>query len=77
MRLATKLDRMVTYHEELPPVKSHDPLITLHYEIAWQYETIISPLPHCVWPTKLVGCWHTLRGSIPITSRGLARSCNK
>ena len=28
MPIATKLDRVVTYYEELPPIKSHDPLIT-------------------------------------------------
>ena len=27
MSIATKLDRMVTYHEGLPPVKLHNPLI--------------------------------------------------
>ena len=26
MPMATKLGRVVTYHEELPSIKSHDPL---------------------------------------------------
>ena len=28
MPMATKPDRVVTYYEGLPPLKSHDPLIT-------------------------------------------------
>ena len=28
MPLATKHDKLVTYHEGLPPIKSHEPLIT-------------------------------------------------
>ena len=33
MLVATKLGRVVTYHEGLPPIESQDPLIT------WPYET--------------------------------------
>ena len=33
MPMATKLGRVVAYHEELPPVKSHDFLITWSCEI--------------------------------------------
>ena len=28
MPMATKLGRVVTYYEQLPPIKSHDSLIT-------------------------------------------------
>ena len=34
--MATKLDRMVTYHEELPPIKLHERLIKWYCEITWQ-----------------------------------------
>ena len=34
MLVNTKLDMVMTYHEGLPPIKSHDPLITLSFEIA-------------------------------------------
>ena len=43
--IATKLDKVVTYHEGVPPIKSHDPLITWFSEITWQTKIIISPLP--------------------------------
>ena len=33
MAMATILGRVVTYHEELSPIKSHDPLITWSFEI--------------------------------------------
>ena len=33
MTMATKLDRVVTCHEGLPPVKPHDHLITWYREI--------------------------------------------
>ena len=42
--MASKLGRMVTYDDELLPVKSHDPLVTLSWEITWQTKIIISPL---------------------------------
>ena len=34
MPMATKPDRVVTYYEELPILKSHDPLITWSFKIA-------------------------------------------
>ena len=45
MPMATKLDRVVTYHERLPSIKIHDLLITWYCEITWQTKTIIIPLP--------------------------------
>ena len=38
--MVTKLGRMVTYLEGVFRIKSHDPLITLSYEIKWQTKTI-------------------------------------
>ena len=40
---STKLDRVVTYHEEVPPINSLDPLITWSCNITWQTK-IITPL---------------------------------
>ena len=40
MLMTTKLDRVVTYHKGLPPIKSHDPLITRSCEITWQTKNV-------------------------------------
>ena len=45
MLMTTKLGRGVTYHERVPPIKSHDPWITWSCKIMWQTKAIISPLP--------------------------------
>ena len=63
MPVVTKLGRMVTYHEGLPSIISHDLLITWSCEIIWQTKSIISPVPQYLWPQNLVGWWLTLRGS--------------
>ena len=44
MSMSTKLGRVVTYNEELPPKKSHDYLITWSFEVMWQMKKVISPL---------------------------------
>ena len=36
MSIPTKLCRVVFYHQGLPPIKLHDPLITWSFEITWQ-----------------------------------------
>ena len=53
MPIATKLGRVVTYHEGLPPIKSHDPLITWSCKITWQTKFIITPLPKVAMTRKL------------------------
>ena len=55
MPMPTKLGRVVTYNEELPPIKSHDPLNTWPYKITWQTKFIITPLPEWLRPPNLVG----------------------
>ena len=50
--MATKLVRVVIYHEWLLSLKSHDPFITWSWEIAWQTEIIITTLPEWLWPPK-------------------------
>ena len=42
MHMTTRLGRMVTYHEGLPPIKSNNPLIKWSHD---KQKTIISPLP--------------------------------
>ena len=42
MPMGTKLGRVVTYHEGIPPIKSRDPLITWSCEITRQTKTIIN-----------------------------------
>ena len=43
MHMAINLVRMVTYHEELPPIKSDNPLSTWSCEIVRHTKTIICP----------------------------------
>ena len=40
MHMAIKLGRGVTYHEGVPPIKSHDPLITWSCKITRQTKPI-------------------------------------
>ena len=65
MLMTTKLGRMVTYPYGLLPIKSHDALIWWSCEITWQTKNIKSPLPHCLWPQNVLGCWITLSGFYP------------
>ena len=76
--IAAKLGRMITYFDGLLPIKSFDPLITWPYEMTWQTKSIISPIPQCLWPPNLVGCWLILMecklsNHLGLSSHGLAR----
>ena len=51
MSIPTQLIRVLTYHEGLPPVKTHNPLITWSCKITWQAKNIL--LSQCPWLTKL------------------------
>ena len=53
MPMITKLTRVVVYHEELPPIKSHDRLVTCLAISCDKLKT--SPLPKCLLSTNLVG----------------------
>ena len=61
----SNLERMVTYIDGLPPIKSHNPLITWSCEITWQTESIIISTPECLRQPNLTGCWLALRGLYP------------
>ena len=50
MLFASKLRRMITYQEGLPPITSQHPLFMWSSEIVWQTKTIIAPLPQCLRP---------------------------
>ena len=58
--MATKLGGMVTYHEELQPIKSHDTLIPWSWEFMWQTTVIIYPLEHCLKPQEMAGWYFPL-----------------
>ena len=53
MAKTTKLGRMVTYLNGLLLLKSHNAFITWSWEITWRAETIMSPIPQCVWQPNL------------------------
>ena len=61
--MATKLGKMVTYHEDLSLIHSHNILITWSHEITWQTKPIIFQLTQCLPTPNLVGRWLTVRGS--------------
>ena len=51
--MATKLVRMLTYLDDLLPIKSHDPLIMWSCKIPWQTKIILSSLSYCLWPPNV------------------------
>ena len=53
------LDSVVLYNEELPLLKSQNPLITWSCKITWQIKYIISLLPQDLWPLILARWWVT------------------
>ena len=63
MPMATKLGRVVTYHEVLPPIKSCNPLTAWSCKITWQTKTITFPLPQCLWRLNLAGWWLFMKSS--------------
>ena len=73
--MATTLDRMVNYFDELLPIKSNGFLVTWSCKIMWPTKTIISPLP--VSMTNKLGRLVTyFEGLLTITSgKPLIRSC--
>ena len=46
--MTTERGRDVPYHEEVPPIKSRNHTIMCSYEITWQTEIIVYPLPQCL-----------------------------
>ena len=54
---------VVSYHEGLPPVMSHDSLITWSSEITGKTKIIVFPLWQCLWRWILAGWWLTLSAS--------------
>ena len=78
--VVTTLSRVVTYPDELLPVKSYNRLAAWSCKITSLTKTIISPIPQCLWLPNLKGWWLTLRGSYPCYStfslRRLPRSCD-
>ena len=57
MPMITKFTGVVVYHEELPPIKSHDRLITWSSDIMWQTENIsVAKVPIANKPSRMVTC---------------------
>ena len=82
MLMVTKIGRLVTNHERLLPITSHDTLIMWFFKITWETRTFISLLSQCLWPPNLAGLWLTISGSrskilLFFWSRGLTRSREK
>ena len=61
MPMATKLNRVIIYNEEIPSIKSQDPL-TWSCKIAWQIQYDVSLLPQDLWSMNMARWWLTLRG---------------
>ena len=77
LSMVNKLNRMLTYLEQLPPIKLLNPLLMWPCKITWQTKIIRSPLPQSQWQPNLP-CWrHTVRGYHIVTwqSGGFAISC--
>ena len=53
MPMATRLDKMMMYLEELFPIEVLDLLITWSYKINSQAKTMKHPLPQRIWPPNL------------------------
>ena len=51
------LVKVVSYYNELPPIKSDNPLNTWSFEITWHIKNVLSPLPQCLKPPKLAAWW--------------------
>ena len=66
MSMATKLGRIVTFHEGIPLRKSHDPLTTWSCEITWQTKNIFTTTKPMA--TKLGSVMTYLEGLLPIKS---------
>ena len=53
--MTTNLGKVVTYHEALVPIKSHDTQTTWSWKIMRQTKAIISPLPPTMHITTILG----------------------
>ena len=60
--MATKLGKMMSYLYGVLPIMLVNPLVMWSYEITWQTENIISPLPRRISPPNLAGVWLTISG---------------
>ena len=61
--MTTKLGRTITFLKQLPLIKLLDSFVMSSWYVAWQTETIISPLLQWLSPPNLILWWLTLRGS--------------
>ena len=61
--MGTKLSKVLTYRERLPPLKPHVLLIAWPTEVKRQFKTFLFPLSQDIWPLNLAGCLPTRGGS--------------
>ena len=47
--MTTKLENVLIYHEEIPPVKLHDLSIARFCEVTWHIKYFINPLVMDQW----------------------------
>ena len=59
--MATKLDRVGIFNEELPFIISLNRLITWSCKVTWNIKSVTSLLQHSLWPPKVARWWLTMR----------------
>ena len=73
MPMTTKLDRVVTYNEELPSINPYDPSVTSSCEVMLQNQYLIFPLALDKWPSNMVKWWWLIvRGFHPQSPKSLS-----
>ena len=61
--MAPKHGKVVTFHEGLWSINSHNLLIECSREFTWQIKITVFPLSQCLFSQDLPGWWHTVRSS--------------
>ena len=56
MPVATKLDSLGLYNDELPSINSHNPLITWLEKVTSNIRSVIYLLQQSLWPPNLARC---------------------
>ena len=80
--MTTKIGRVVAYDEGNSPMMSDYPLITWLREVTWQIKSLISPIPHNLWPPNIKGLWLMMTRTHPwcyltFWPCGHVKSCDK
>ena len=54
--MTVKHGKVVTHHDRIPPINSHNPLKMCSEEVTRKIKNIISPLSQCLWSQDFL-CW--------------------